>query len=205
MNFHNSNRGEDPSEWLLDVGVVEKEPGRDSLVVRSGEAEWCIKAHKNRKSSGRFEPSFNEICDRCIEDGSIGIHYSLCEDITGLRTLEELGGRLYPDGAHRCALRQIHNFVNELKKGDTIIIGQGNCDGRDGKRLLIATIASDAYFDRGDMWKYDKGGVEGFYTRRKIIDIVELPEGSRLENLKMKIHTLTKQERGSFGVVLGGV
>ena len=200
MNFHNSNRGEDPSDWGLDEA-----PERDSLAVRCAAAEWCIKAHKNKKSSRHFEPSFNEICDRCIEGGSIGIHYSICEDITGLGTLEDLGGRLYPDGSHRCALRQIHNFVNELKEGDPIIIGQGNCDGRDGKRLLIGTIASDAYFDRRDRWIFDREGVEGFYIRRKVRDIVELPAGSKLENLRVRIQTLTKQEGGSFGVVLGGV
>ena len=33
------------------------------------------------------------------------------------------------------SLRQIHNFVNVLNEGDTVL-GQGNCDGRGGGKRL---------------------------------------------------------------------
>ena len=214
MSFQSSLRGEDPSEWLLDEEV----PQRDSLLDRCDRAKWCIKAHKN-KFNRRNRRDFTYFCDKSVEDKSIGIHYSIDTDITGLGTLVEIQERLRENPMRNSegeiierkmgSLRQIHNFVNVLNEGDTVIIGQGNCDGRGGKRLLVATIASGAYFDDRDIWSdrspsNDEERDTGVYTRRKIRDIVELPAGSRLDDLKVKIQTLTKQE-GGFGVVLGGM
>ena len=176
----------------------------EKLKKRCDNVKWCMKAHENSKD-------FNSFYDLSKKDMSIGIHYSICEDITHLKTLDEISDKLKIDGRSLKQITQINNFINEINVGDTIIIGQGKCDGKEDKnsptgykRLFVATVATNAYFDKRDIWSNGDLSV-GVYTRRKVKDIVELPAGSKLEGLREKFVTLSKQECGSFGIVFGNI
>ena len=87
------------------------------------------------------------------------------------------------------SLRQIHNFVNVLNEGDTVIpVVMGERDWKQAERILMVPIYEVT--GRHQMMKrgirvYIRGAIrEGSYQQGK------------LDDLKVKIQTLTKQEGG---------
>ena len=119
--------------------------------------DWVIKPGTNDKN---FNTKHLPIT---LQDRSIGLHYGnrgeLPENVTDEQL--ELSHGDWGTGQRK----QLKQFRNDFKIGDTIIIAQGLVEC-----LYVAEIASSYYF-------HDLGDTDVSYHRRRIKNIRKIPSG----------------------------
>ena len=148
-------------------------------------AKAIVKPCKNSGADGDFQTVLNY----CLGDNSIGLHYGVGFDLTGLGNSNQIRRSLdahwnntvmisdnHEGWPHRNTPSLLNKFINQLQIGDKIIIGQGARNA-----LYLATISSSYYFDPSQIVGTSLTGLEcGFFHRRKLTNITPLPVGTKI-------------------------
>ena len=165
-------------------------------------AKWVIKICGNKESYR------HKMVKLCIEDSSIGVHYTIVKPLGffgNVNTDEDLhkelisnyvdagymdteGGRKviqsYKDYKYCGSMNinsqftQINHFINGMKDGDKVILALGE------NALYVAELDGGHYFTNESKWvsypenRTRKDCKVGFFTRRKLKNIKKLPNNT---------------------------
>ena len=172
---------------------------------RARNAKHLVKIYQSPKNAAQQE-RFQHHLHQSLVDRSVGVHWSIAEDISCVddprQSVRDFMTRNHPHIKPRTVAswaRQFALFVDDIQVGDDIILGQGACDGRHDKVLLVAKVASTCYFDNRTQWE-DNDHLGPFH-RRKLVDIVKLPSGTSLATPGSgRLCTVAKKPQTGWGV-----
>ena len=144
---------------------------QQSPTTRAQNAQHMVKWYKNKNKT-----EFQENQTKCEKDRSVGIHYDLECDYSDGREIDENDVALQhlETPQKRLIRRNLTRKFMDINVGDDIILGRGNCDGTGDKRLWVATVSTNCYFEPHSKWK-------GYYHRIRLSNIEILPSGSKLK------------------------
>ena len=128
---------------------------------------WRLKPYGNQKP-------YEAMLQKCYDDQSIGLNYSVTVDLTRCANVAEMvvatnGLDLAPN-----TLRYMDAFINKARINDTFIICRGHHEAK-----AICRFTSSAYFEPHTE-KWQDGTAEGFYHRRRFVVQAMLPAGSHI-------------------------
>lgn len=101
-----------------------------------------------------------DVFDECVAAGVAALGFGTDIDFTGCANREEVKDRFRAKGiepiAYDFAVTAIHHFKNSMKRGDLIVVSEGNLKFR-----AIGEVTGDYEF-------VPQGDIEGYHQRRKV-------------------------------------
>lgn len=142
---------------------------------------WFIKWYGNNRTATTFKEEYKR---HCLYDSSVGIHYNLRERFDECKNREDIKKKIDngEGGSGPRSYILCNQFINEVDNGDWVYLGYGSTVTH------LAQIDSDCYFSNDPKF-CDPSGPDkqiGYFHRRKLKNVMEIPEGSKIVGPFMK-------------------